>query len=192
MPFNGLDLPRMGAILDPLRVLLQGSVAENRMFDQIVARMEQRDLLFTTLGVGRWLPYTPVLTANPTNPTLGTGSSATGSWTRFGRTVIGSARIAFGTGGGAAAGSGIYRITLPTTRQRTSPYDLNTPCGSGTMLDNTGFDRRIVIPHLDSVTDTSVVLLYEAAVGVVTNAAPWTWAAGDHIVINFMYDGEFV
>src|SRR5688572_17632849 len=59
--------------------------------------------------------YTPALTASTTNPTLGTGSGQQGRYYRDPITglVWGQARIAFGTSG-TNAGSGTYRISLPT------------------------------------------------------------------------------
>ncbi len=64
------------------------------------------------LGTG-FVAYTPALTATTTNPTLGTGSVATGRYFQFGKFVIANFAIKFGTSG-TNAGSGAYRVSLPT------------------------------------------------------------------------------
>lgn len=61
-----------------------------------------------------WQSYTPTLTAASSNPTLGTGSSATGRFYRIGQLCIAHFRVKAGTAG-FAAGSGLYRISAPLT-----------------------------------------------------------------------------
>ena len=61
---------------------------------------------------GAGTSWTPVLTGTTTNPTLGTGSSQTGTWFRMGRLVVAFGRVLFGTSG-AAAGSGNLNLSLP-------------------------------------------------------------------------------
>jgi hypothetical protein len=163
-------------------------------FDGVVAMLADRDRrLEDLLGMGRWLSYTPVLTCPlGVNPTLGTGSTAIGRYTRFGRTIIGNARIQFGSGGGAAAGTGTYNISLPTGREVQSPYDISASCGSGDIIHISTADRHIVVPRLTTTSTTTVVLSYHGVTGVVTDAAPFVWAAGDTISIQFIYDGESV
>jgi len=161
-------------------------------FEEGISRLIERDrALEDTLGTGRWLPYTPVLTATTADPTLGTGGVAEGTWTRFGRTVIGNARIQFGSGGGAAAGTGVYHVSLPTPRQVQTPISGPQPtCGGGEMWDSSLTTRYVICPTLTTASTTAVTILYSGTTGVVTSTAPFTWAAGDHISINFMYDGE--
>ena len=177
-------------VLETWRSKLSGSPINND-FDSVVSRLADRDRqLEDVLGTGRWLSYTPALTASVVNPTLGTGNTAIGRYTRFGRTIIGNARLQFGSGGGAAAGTGTYEISLPTGRDIQSPYDISAACGSGDILDISAADRHIVVPRLTTTSTTTVVLSYHGTTGVVTAAAPFTWAAGDTISIQFIYDGE--
>lgn len=71
-------------------------------------------------GLGpTWTSYTPAMTATTTNPTLGTGSSVLGAWTRSGKTVHARAYIKCGTSG-TATGSGTYRVSLPVTARTLS------------------------------------------------------------------------
>lgn len=60
---------------------------------------------------GAWTAYTPALTAETTNPTLGTGASITGSYLKVGKTVFYRIRIVAGSG--VAAGNGTYYFSLP-------------------------------------------------------------------------------
>lgn len=76
---------------------------------------EIRDNLNATLPYGvTWQTYTPTLTAASSNPTLGTASSATGHFYRVGQLCTAFFRIKAGTSG-FAAGSGLYRISMPLT-----------------------------------------------------------------------------
>lgn len=75
------------------------------------------------LGTG-FVSYTPALTATTTDPTLGTGSVATGRYFQFGKFVIANFAIKFGTSG-TNAGSGAYRVSLPvpcTTLANTNSF----------------------------------------------------------------------
>ena len=60
-----------------------------------------------------WGIYTPTITvpAGGTDPTLGTGAVQFGRWTRHGSHATVAIYVAFGTS--AAAGAGIYEISLP-------------------------------------------------------------------------------
>lgn len=165
------------------------SLGEN--FDHVVATLSDRDrYLGSQFGAGRWLTYVPVLTASVSNPTLGTGSFAEGQYTRFGRTVIGNARLQFGAGGGAAAGSGTYFVSLPFARQQQISYNVSPTCGSGVIIDSSASTTVLVVPTLTNSSTTSVILQFGGVSGIVSNAAPFTWAASDTISINFIYDGE--
>jgi hypothetical protein len=62
-------------------------------------------------GSWGWQTYTPTITGATTNPTLGTGGSATGRFQIDDKTVTVAGTIHFGTG--ATFGSGTYSISLP-------------------------------------------------------------------------------
>ena len=63
-------------------------------------------------GIGEWTSYTPLLTGSTTNPTLGTGATSTGKYSRIQNLIIYKFSIFFGTSG-FVAGVGNYRISLP-------------------------------------------------------------------------------
>lgn len=83
---------------------------------------------------GVWQEYTPVLTGQGSNPTLGTGSEQTGLWCRIGDTVHVIGAIMYGTSG-TAAGSGEARITLPIAAKATRG-DSGFPIGTVSITDD--------------------------------------------------------
>lgn len=64
--------------------------------------------------VGAWTTYTPALTADTTNPTLGSGSIAYGRYKQNGKEVKCQFVIRFGSSG-RNKGSGQYSVSLPVT-----------------------------------------------------------------------------
>jgi hypothetical protein len=84
-------------------------------------------------GIGEWTSYTPVLTAT-TNPTLGTGSTATGSYARVQNLIVYKYFVQFGTSG-ISVGTGNYKISLPVPALAvTQFYDIDN--GTGAFFDN--------------------------------------------------------
>lgn len=142
----------------------------------------------TLMQPGAWTSYTPTLTAVTTNPTLGTGSEATGRYTQIGKTVIATARFTFGTSG-VNAGSGAYRISLPVSAETST--GLNFVTGSYWALDSSTNGVNIGITMVGG-TATDVRLFYPAtwpngASVEMASTAPWTWAASDQLRASFTY-----
>lgn len=144
--------------------------------------------------VGAYTSYTPTLTASSVNPTLGSGSSATGYYKRLGRRVFGYANIKFGTT--AAAGTGYYGLLLPV-----QPANRDQPIGIGFLLDWDDMLRfqvctASVTPNVWAASTSKAILVVNNAAGVgfatgdnpVGAAAPWTWADSDQILVNFDYE----
>lgn len=128
-----------------------------------------------------WTGYTPVLTAATTNPTLGSGSTADGRYVRIDDTILGWARIVFGTSG-VAAGSGQYRVSLPVTASAGG----SQPLGQALIFDNSALIERACLARQFGTTD-----IFMFNVDNNTNVAhnsPWTWAASDAIHIGFFYE----
>ena len=145
--------------------------------------------------VGAWTSYTPTLTAMTTNPTLGSGSSATGYYKRLGHRVTGYANIAFGSSG-AAAGSGAYLILLPV-----APVNRTQPIGIGYLMDYSDNLRIVVavglvLPAVSPAADSKALILLTNTAGngfgngqnPAADSVPWTWAANDNIVLKFDYE----
>lgn len=140
------------------------------------------------MDIASWQTYTPTLTATTSNPTLGSGSAQTGRYTRLGNTIIGQARVAFGTSG-VAAGSGEYRVSLPVT---SAAYVNYQPIGNCVLFDSSS--GNMGQPTACFATAGNLAEFeYPAAAPVgalvrVSNSAPWTWAASDAIWFNFCYE----
>lgn len=140
--------------------------------------------------IGALTAYTPVLTSNGTNPTLGTGGSLTqaGLWSRAGKLVYVTARIQFGTSG-PAAGTGDYRVSLPTAASSlltaSGSLGLGTIVGSGAIRDNSAVSasRAVSVQLVSSTT----VMMINGSGDSVGATVPWTWAASDAITIGVVY-----
>lgn len=124
--------------------------------------------------------WTPALTASTTNPTLGTGSSQTGRYGRVNKSVYGQGQVQFGTAG-VAAGSGIYYISIPVTAQAGGVL-----CGTWQAYDSSA--TASYFGHLVLDTTSRALLYYNNPASIITNAAPFTWAASDFIRILFSYE----
>lgn len=168
-------------ITDPYR----GQLAYDRVLDKFIAR-NQSDAWQDVVALGAWQTYTPTLTATTTNPTLGTGAIQTGRYTRMGRTIMGRVFIQFGSGGGAAAGSGNYIVSLPVAA-RSSAADTIQTIGGGAVFDNDVSAYYLIEVHTPTAGGTTTNLAVETAT-LVTNSSPFTWAASDFISFDFMYE----
>ena len=145
--------------------------------------------------VGAYDAYTPTLTASTTNPTLGSGSSATGYYKRLGHRVEGYASILFGSAG-VAAGSGYYGLLLPV-----EPVNRPHAIGIGYLVDYSDNVRFLVAsaavsPPLWAANTSKAIIVVSNAAGAgfftganpVGAAAPWTWAENDQLLVTFSYE----
>lgn len=131
-----------------------------------------------------WDTYTPALTATTTNSTLGTGSSAAGTFIRYGKSIRGTAEIVFGSSG-VAAGSGSYGVSLPAAATAAG-VSAGRVVGYGVFFDSsTGNFYHVIVTLSASATVARMVL---DGAGVITNAAPVVSAANDQIRIHFDYE----
>ena len=131
------------------------------------------------LAFDAWQTFTPTLTATTTNPTLGSGSVATGAYVQIGKTILGRLVLVFGSG--AAAGSGTYRISVPVTANSSGPQ-----AGGGFVFDNSAVLARLNSVDLATTTNFEC-RIDNAGLGLVTDAVPWVWAQNDQISFFFMY-----
>lgn len=130
-----------------------------------------------------WETYTPVLTASVTNPTLGSGSTTQGAYTRINKLVIGMAYFAFGTSG-VAAGSGDYFVSLPITSVASSALNR----GHAWLYDASAATGWIAI---NQVSTTTTLQMYKAtgdATIAIGAANPFTWATNDQLRMLFTYE----
>lgn len=128
------------------------------------------------------------LTASVTNPSLGSGGSATISttYTQIGKFVHWYGVVVFGST--MSPGSGTYNITLPITAAgRASGISY---VGSVWMHDNSSGDVVLATANLVSTTKAQFdyPTTYGAGDSSVSDSAPWTWGSSDFIRWQIMYE----
>lgn len=134
---------------------------------------------------GRWIDYTPTLTASTTNPTNWT---QTGYYTLSGKTA--HAKFALTAGGSMTAGSGYYQVALPATAA--SDYPSRTPIGVVILYDSSTSNTGLVWPQLNA-SKSYARLNYTSTAPfggwtATSNTVPWTWAASDEINGTLTYE----
>jgi hypothetical protein len=136
--------------------------------------------------------YTPALTANTTNPNLGSTGTATGYYVRTGDLVLAVFNFNF-AGAGISSGSGTYTISLPVTPYAVGSSPSSQGLGQGLVRvhDATGAVAR----ELKGLALGGGVQLwtmdpaaYAAPVAAITNSTIGiTFAAGDAIAGQVVY-----
>jgi hypothetical protein len=132
------------------------------------------------VNLGDWVTFTPVWTAGA-GAAIGNGSM-TGQYARLGDVVIARYRMVYGstTNFGAAAN---WSWNLPQTAVR----------ADGTIGHAFLFDTSLAaVNQAQAVLLTATTFwLNITATGTfaVSNTNPWTWADGDSITINVVYEG---
>ena len=132
---------------------------------------------------GAWTGYTPTLTASTTNPTLGTGGSASGRYSQIGKIVFGYGALIFGTSG-VAAGTGTYYVSLPVARVSNGEF----PMGSIVLRDSSGGFIASIGTLQGLAGDASKAILVVDGAFAAGAGFPWAWAASDQIWYQFTYE----
>lgn len=130
--------------------------------------------------------YTPALTASTTDPDLGTTPTEAGFVWLNGQLVTLVVDIVFGTS--PTAGSGTYRISIPAAY----PLAAGQPdhaIGQFRLIDS-GSTEALAIAIIDGANDRFELRTTDND-ALVTNAAPWTWAAGDALKGMVQYLTDF-
>jgi hypothetical protein len=132
-------------------------------------------------GIGEWTSYTPVLTASTTNPTLGTGSSATGAYARVQNLIIYNFLILFGTSG-VNAGVGNYSVSLPVTANAVGAF-YGATNGQTTFFDNSANSLYNANAWIGTTTTLSILFqtTFNGPVANLAAANPVIPAANDAI-----------
>ena len=130
-------------------------------------------------ALGAWTNYTPALTADTTNPTLGNGSLV-GRYKAFDAHTY-AISISFTFGSTSNAGNGIWSFSLPpgvtaVARSQTLSCEINDA--------NVTHWAAVAVVNAGATKVTHIVPGDGAAPRVVTNTIPMTWQAGDTIHIN--------
>lgn len=141
--------------------------------------------LATWVYLGKMLTgtYTSTLTAVTTNPTLGSGGSASGRYTLFGGkfcTLRGS--IVFGTSG-TNAGSGQYLIALPLAA--------STGITGGVPFVGSGVVRcagTLAVTTCFISSGSSNLAMLTTGGNNVASGAPGAWTANDYLSFTITYE----
>lgn len=132
-----------------------------------------------------WTSYAPTWTAATTNPVIGNGT-LTGAYINPGKLVIG--RIALTMGSTTTYGAGLWSLTLPVTPLSTVPRLI----AQGLAFDSSATDVFPVMLSVQGGTTTATVRTMPTTAGNalrnVTDTAPFTWATGDTLTLNFTYE----
>lgn len=133
---------------------------------------------------------TPVLTGSSVNPTLGTGSTAVGWWSRSQANMIDfTFAFKFGTSG-VSAGTGTYNVNLPVTALSVMGSLFPEAVGGGMIRDDSSGVVKGATVYLPGSATAQVAFHAPDASGnavFFANTAPWTWAAQDYIFGNIRY-----
>ena len=131
--------------------------------------------------------YTPALTAVTTNPTLGTGSFAGARYQLIQKRAFVEGAIYFGSSG-AAAGSGNYRINVPSA---VSILSANSPIGYGVFYDSSaGFITYPLVCWYVSATTFQMAMFgggYSAG-AILSNTVPVVPGNSDQIRFTLCYE----
>jgi hypothetical protein len=131
--------------------------------------------------------YTPALTAVTTNPTLGTGSFQEGRYQLLQKRAFVEGAVYFGSSG-AAAGTGAYRISVPSA---VSIKSNNAPIGYGLFYDSsTGFTFYPMQAFYISATTFQLIVASPAytAGSVLSSTVPVVPANSDQIRFTLCYE----
>jgi len=134
-------------------------------------------------AIGTWSTYTPSLTASITNPSLGTGFSASGHYAQIQDIVHVMVFIVFGSG--ASAGNGDYRVSLPITPDTTN----NAGSINGTiwLYDSSSAIGYGGIPSDANVAGYVTMYLEGTSTITVRHNNPFTWTASDQLRLFIRY-----
>lgn len=140
----------------------------------------------TTIEGGAGVTYTafaPALQAATTNPTLGTGGSATGRYFQNGKQVEGDIVIQFGTSG-AAAGSGTYYVTFPVAANMSGLAFRVV----GTAYGATGGGVNLFTASATLNSGTRMQLIVNSTSTLISHNTPAAWTNNDVLIIHFSYE----
>lgn len=125
-----------------------------------------------------WISYAPTLSAATTPPTMG-ASSIAGRYRLVGKTA--DVSIEFTAGAGFAAGSGVYRFSLPSG---VAPLNTNVNAVLG-MANVVDISTATMVAHAYYVTSSVVsVIMADGSTPLTHNSPIAVWATGDRVSIK--------
>lgn len=134
-------------------------------------------------GLAAWNKWTPVLTGSTGNPTLGTGSTQAGNYTRIGKLIVANAHVIAGSSG-FVNGSGTVECTIPVAPRKVTT---SFPLGSCAFYDDsvtTSYPGQVL--YLSSIE----VRFRIQGINLGTFTSPFTWAASDQLHFSLTYQAD--
>lgn len=139
-----------------------------------------------------WVSTDPVWTTwatAPTNITVGTGGLASTKqrYKVVGGRIFFDCKYVLGTSGASVGTGPVINLPFPVMKPTTRFAQLG---GSGGLYDaSTTAAETLAVPRLNGTADNQVLLnTFNGAYVGITATAPWTWAAGDEIAVQFWAD----
>lgn len=134
--------------------------------------------------IGSWVDYVPVWTSSGTAPALGNGTSIA-RYSQMGKFVVYQGKITFGSS--TTFGTGTYFFSMPVTRGASAIAGAH---GIVDLLDVSTGNRGLGVGETPTNSTFQVVVstTYFGAQTAITNTAPWTWATGDVLLWNLIYE----
>lgn len=138
-----------------------------------------------------WTAYTPALVATAgTAPNLGSTGTATGRFTRMGRTIIGTVRMQFNGVGVVPADVGAsYRVTAPVPPQAVESA-VSFVAGVGWIFDSSATVLRTVLISVSPTGHFEMRLDNGPDGSIVGGDSPFVLAAGDTINFQYTYEAD--
>lgn len=132
--------------------------------------------------------YTPLLTSNATDPTIGAGGTTSGRFVRHGPLVYANGVVVIG-GAGFDPGTGVWQVTLPVLAN--GPGNLKGTAHITTNFITTYFPLYPMVNT--NGTQGQLTFQYTDALPFGTwdefpGPAGWTFAAGDRLEWNVIYE----
>lgn len=128
-----------------------------------------------------WDTYAPTWTGT-SNPAIGNGV-LTGRFLRIGKTVF--ATIVLRMGSTTTYGSGAWTFTLPVASVWTT--ETNVSMGSAMLFDTSATARKT--GQVFNTAQSTVQVVTDAGT-LVGATVPWTWATGDVLSLDLMYEAN--
>lgn len=139
-----------------------------------------------------WTTFTPTWTCATTAPAIGNGT-LTGRYIKVGRLVI--CHYKFVAGSTTTFGTGNWMFSLPFDNATTNYPTNHHAVGTAYLEDlaTSGYDGflRIVSTYQNKIWINcfNATGTYYGDSGC-TNTVPFTWASGDYIMMEFMYEAS--
>lgn len=143
----------------------------------------------TTAQIGgvAYTAYTPTWTATGTAPAIG-NATVVGEYLAVGKLVHCYGKITFGST--STFGTGTYLFALPVTQSANTLNASGIGPGFAAIFDTDTNAAAFIAADLAFTTAFRLIYpaTYLGSLSAVTNTAPWTWAVGDQIAWNFVYE----